>query len=132
VSCALVLRINVESYLKWIQFCHILLFLPSCCRNIFFTAPALLLRFTFFCVGIFIGNLPKTRYLLLAFYRYFRAILDSAIFLRPWWQPCLSFCFIFYLGLVRRRGIHLRKFIHLRLICGRFFDPILDLWTRVC
>ena len=54
----------------------------------FFTAPALLLRFTFFCVAIFIGNLPKTRYLLLAFYRYFRVILDSVIFLRSWWQPC--------------------------------------------
>ena len=31
---------------------------------------------------------------------------------------------------MRRRGIHLRKFIHLRLICGRFFDPILDLRTK--
>ena len=54
-----------------------------------FTAPALLLRFTFFCVGIFIGNLPETRYLLLAFYRYFKVILDSVIFLRSWWQPCM-------------------------------------------
>ena len=57
----------------------------------FFAAPALLLRFTFFCVGIFIGDLPETRYLLLAFYRYFRVILESTvIFLRPWWQPCKS------------------------------------------
>ena len=78
----------LKVYLKWIQFCHILQFLPSCCKNMFFTAPALLLRFTFFCVGIFIGNLPETRYFLLAFYRYFRVILDSVIFLRPWWQPC--------------------------------------------
>ena len=53
----------------------------------FFTAPALLLRFTFFCVCIYIGNLPETRYFLLAFYRYFRVILDSVRFLRPWWQP---------------------------------------------
>ena len=81
---------TVESYSKLIQFCHIPLFSPSCCTNMFFTAPALLLRFTFFCVAIFIGNLPKTRYLLLAFYRYFRVILDSVIFLRPWWQPWRS------------------------------------------
>jgi len=56
-------------------------------KYVFFTAPALLLRFTFFCVGISIGNLPETRYFLLAFYRYFRVILDSVTFLRPWWQP---------------------------------------------
>ena len=57
--------------------------------KMFFTVPALLSRFTFFCVGIFIGNLPETRYILLAFHRYFRVILDSVIFLRPWWQPCV-------------------------------------------
>ena len=57
----------------------------------FFTAPALLLRFTFFCVGIYIGNLPEARYFLLAFYRYFRVNSDSVRFLRPCWQPCISF-----------------------------------------
>ena len=78
---------TVKSYSKWIQFSHILLFSPSCCTNMFFTAPALLLRFTFFCVGIFIGNFPEIRYFSSAFYRYFWVILDSVIFLRPWWQP---------------------------------------------
>jgi len=29
------------------------------------------------------------------------------------WEYCSSFCFIFFIGLVRRREIHLRKFIHL-------------------
>ena len=38
----------------------------------FFTAPALLLRFTLFCVGIYIDNLPETLYFLLECYRYFR------------------------------------------------------------
>ena len=37
----------------------------------------------------FVGILPKTRYFLLAFYWYFRETLDSVIFLRPRWQPCL-------------------------------------------
>ena len=36
---------------------------------------------------MFIGILPATRYFLLAFYWYFRGILVSVIFLRPWWQP---------------------------------------------
>jgi len=53
----------------------------------FFTASAVLLKFTFLCIGIFIGILPETRYFLLAFYRYFRENWDSVIFLRPWWQP---------------------------------------------
>ena len=25
----------------------------------------------------------------MALYRYFKVILDSVIFLRPWWQPCM-------------------------------------------
>ena len=62
----------------------------------FSTAPALLLRFTFFCVGIFIGNLPESRYFLLAFYQYFRVISDLVIFLRPWWQPCWFSCRYWY------------------------------------
>ena len=57
----------------------------------FFAALTVLLKFNFFCIGIFIGILPETRYLLLAFYRYFRETLDSVIFLRPRWQPCICF-----------------------------------------
>ena len=45
---------------------------------------------TILCIGIFIGILPETRYFLLAFYRYFRENLDSVIFLRPRWQPCMA------------------------------------------
>ena len=45
---------------------------------------AVLLKSTFFCIGI----LPETLYFLLAFYRYFSETLDSVIFLRPRWQPC--------------------------------------------
>ena len=52
--------------------------------NMLFTAPAILLKFTFLCIGI----LPETKYFLLAFYRYFRENLDLVIFLRPRWQPC--------------------------------------------
>ena len=54
--------------------------------NMLFTAPAILLKFTFLCIGI----LPETRYFLLAFYWYFRENLDSVIFLRPRWQPCMA------------------------------------------
>jgi len=62
-----------------------LLFSPSCCTNMYFTALTVLLKFNFFCIGIF----PETWYFLLAFYRYFRETLDSVIFLRPRWQPCI-------------------------------------------
>jgi len=78
---------TLKSYFKCIKLCNILLFSPSCCTNVFFTAPAVLLKFTFLCIGIFIGILPETRYFLLAFYRYFRENLDSVTFLGPWWQP---------------------------------------------
>jgi len=78
---------TLKSYFKCIKLCNILQFSPSCCTNVFFTAPAVLLKFTFLCIGIFIGILPETRYFLLAFYRYFRENLNSVIFLRPWWQP---------------------------------------------
>ena len=38
----------------------------------------------------FVGILTETQYFLLAFYRYFRETLDSVIFLRPRWQPCMA------------------------------------------
>ena len=62
---------------------------PSCCTNVCFTALTVLLKCNFFCIDIFFGILPETRYFSLAFYRYFRETLDLVIFLRPRWQPCI-------------------------------------------
>ena len=98
--------------------CHTLLFCPPAVQICFFTAPALLLRFTFFCVGIFIGNLPETLYFLLAFYRYFRVILDSVTFLRTWWQPCQCVT----LSVSRQRGK--QKLPHsLKMAVGQWWHP---------
>ena len=50
-------------------------------------APAILLKFTLLCIGIFIGIMPETLYFYWHFNLYFRGNLDSVIFLRFRWQP---------------------------------------------
>ena len=64
-------------------------FRPPVVQICFFYSSRTIVKIHLFCVGISIGNLPETRYFLLAFYRYFRENSDSVIFLRPWWQPCM-------------------------------------------
>ena len=46
----------------------------------FFTAPAVLFKFTSLCIVILISILLENRYFALAFYRYYRENLDSVIF----------------------------------------------------
>ena len=59
--------LTVKSYFKWMRLCNKLLFSPSCWANMFFSAPAVLLKFTLLYISIFKGILPETQYLLRAF-----------------------------------------------------------------